>query len=470
MNVLPAVVFILWLPFSLLVFMAIRGHKAVATLVVLGWLFLPAASFNVSGLPDITKIVVVNIGTLLVASLLDATRFRNLRPKWYDFVVIGLLLCPYPTSITNGLSLYDGFSASLERVFKWGVPYLLGRVYFHQEDSLIDLAKVIFIGGLAYIPFCLFEMRMSPSLNEWLYGFRPRPFNGWRMGGWRPNVFLEEGLELGMFMTAATLLGFGLYLSNRRLRIATLPVGNWFLALLATTVLCRSSGALVLLAAGLTALLLYGQRFGVIVLAMLCLGPCLYVGLRATNAWTGSNAVVLADKVVGRQRAHSLGYRFHCENVLLQKALQRPLFGWGGYGRSRVKNEAGEDIVETDGLWIITLGTSGFVGLIALYTTLLMPPSMAWRRLRMERQPHHQTNVLAFALAILLSLYAIDGLLNWFYNPIYLLCAGALQNWGMTTNSSGVRHSHERASVDIQAQLSSNRPATPRPKVVGAIT
>lgn len=431
MNLLPQILFILWIPFAMFVFMALRGHRAVAWLVIAGWLFLPAASFDVPGLPDLTKITAVNVGTLFVALLLDSHRFRLQRLHWVDMVVVALILCPLPTAMTNGLGIYDGLSAALERSFKWGIPFLLGRIYFDDHQKLTDLAKVVFVGGLAYVPFCLFEMRMSPSLNEWIYGFRPRPFNGWRLGGWRPNVFLEEGLELGMLMTAATLSGFAVYLSNRRLRLGSLPIWSWLILLAVTTILCRSSGALVLLMVGVTSLLFYGKRLEIVVLGLLCLGPCLYLGLRSTNTWNGSTAVKLANDLAGRQRAHSLGYRFHCENVLLAKALQRPVFGWGGYGRSRVKDANGEDIVDTDGLWIISLGTSGLVGLAALYGTLLLPSITALRRFAKDTSSRQATGVVAYAMAVLLTLYAVDGLLNWFYSPIYLLIAGSLSSWAL---------------------------------------
>ena len=35
----------------------------------------------------------------------------------------------------------------------------------------------------------------------------------------------------------------------------------------------------------------------------------------------------------GATRTQSLGYRFYCENLLIQKAMQQPLWGWGAWGR-----------------------------------------------------------------------------------------------------------------------------------------
>ena len=69
--------------------------------------------------------------------------------------------------------------------------------------------------------------------------------------------------------------------------------------------------------------------------ALLLSGP-LYVAVRVTNLWSGQQAVDLAETVVGPERAESLEYRFMCEDLLVEKAIQQPIFGWGGLGRSSV--------------------------------------------------------------------------------------------------------------------------------------
>ena len=77
-------------------------------------------------------------------------------------------------------------------------------------------------------------------------------------------------------------------------------------------------------------------------------------------------------------------FRFMNEDLLAAKAMQRPVFGWGGWGRSRVfSEETGEDLTVTDGLWIIILGSSGFFGLITLMSMLLLP-AILLRRLRVS--------------------------------------------------------------------------------------
>ena len=55
----------------------------------------------------------------------------------------------------------------------------------------------IFIGGLLYVPLCLFEIRMSPQLHKLVYGFHQHIFaQTFRFEGWRPTVFLQHGLAV----------------------------------------------------------------------------------------------------------------------------------------------------------------------------------------------------------------------------------------------------------------------------------
>src|SRR5690606_24234269 len=118
-----------------------------------------------------------------------------------------------------------------------------------------------------------------------------------------------------------------------------------------------------------------------------------YMGTRVTSQSTGEYLVNFVERVIDSDRAESLASRFHNENLLAERALERPVFGWGGWNRSRVYNEEGEDISTTDGLWIIVLGKTGFFGLSALTLTLLVPavalicivPAQRWK------EPHIAT-------------------------------------------------------------------------------
>ena len=66
----------------------------------------------------------------------------------------------------------------------------------------------------------------------------------------------------------------------------------------------------------------------------------------------------------------------------MERFEQRPVFGWGGYGRSRIRDEEGEDITIADGLWIIVLGTSGWVGYLSFFGLLVLPLMRLHRTLK----------------------------------------------------------------------------------------
>ena len=154
----------------------------------------------------------------------------------------------------------------------------------------------------------------------------------------------------------------------------------------------------------------------------------MYVAVRVSNIWSGQQAVDLIESYLGHERAFSLEYRFMCEDLLVVKAVERPMLGWGAWGRSAVYFNADKPwrkMVETDGLWIIVLGARGFFGLTNLYLALILPAALfVWRfPARLWLDPWLASGTVA---AVLLGLYIVDCLLNGFPNIIYITLAGGL--------------------------------------------
>jgi len=335
-------------------------------------------------------------------------------------------LCPFLSSVNNGLGAYDGLSAVLQNVLSWGLPYVLGRVYLRDESSLREAAVWLFIGGLIYVPLCLFEVRMSPQLNHWIYGMGGGHIEyASELGKWgsRPSVFMGY-LPLGMFMTAASLCGFWLWCSGGLKRLWGCSAGWLVIILICTAFMCKNMGALVLLTAGLGCLLSIRQvKTSLVVYLLIAVAP-LYMILRGTSNMSG-DAIVNIVKSIHQRRAGSLQTRLDNENRLVEKAMQRPIFGWGGWGRSRVYSDEGQDITLSDGLWVIALGASGLVGLVAITASLLVPAiAFAWGY--PPRTWLHPAIAPGGALTVLIALYAIDCLFNAMLNPVYLLVMGGL--------------------------------------------
>ena len=415
-----------WIPLVVVLYAFVPARTAATFSIIVGWLMLPPFTLQIGGLPDFSKVTASAISIVIGTLFFGADRLTSFRPRWFDIPILLWCLTAIPTSLYNGLGLYDGLSVALNWSLVWGLPYLLGRIYFGTPENLQFFTVGMIIGGLIYVPLCLWEMRMSPTLLANTYG-SVKFTNVVRMGGYRPHVFFADGLECGMWMTAASLVAWWLWYSGAIKRIATIPLGSVLLPiLLITTILCRSTGALLLLAIG-TAMLWISRRFKtrLLLTSLILVGPA-YVGVRSTNLWTGQQAVDLAKSLFGADRAQSLEYRLMCENLLLKRALQQPIFGWGTWAGSAVFfDEARTQYVPTDGFWIIALKSFGFLGLTLFYVSFVLPSILfLWRfPPRMWGDPRLAAGLLAVCL---LGMYMIDCLMNAFPNIIYMTLAGGL--------------------------------------------
>ncbi len=418
-----------WIPGVLLMFDLLPRRLAAATAVIGAWLILPPYSLPIAGLPDYSKTTAATLGVALATLFFCPDRILMFRPRWVDLPMLLWCFSGTVSSLVNGLGPYDAFSEALSSIFTWGLPYLVGRLHFGDLQGLRYFAHAMVIGGIAYIAPCVWESRMSPHLLLRVYGIAERNLRGMRFGAYRPKVFFWTGLECGLWMTAASLAAWWLWRCGAIKKIGQVSFGGVILPILmGTAVICRSTGALALLALGM--MLLWGTvrlQARLLLIGLLLVTP-LYVAVRTTRLWSGQNVVDLAKSYIHPDRAASLEYRFRCEDRLISKAVEQPAFGWGGWGRSDVYNDEGkpwQQRVITDGMWIIFLGTRGFYGLTVFYLAMLLPAFlMIWRLpVRLWADPRIAACPLG---AVLLGLYMIDCLLNGFPNIVYVAIAGGL--------------------------------------------
>jgi len=416
-----------WPVVVIALFTLVRPRVAVATSFLGAWLFLPMAGYEFQGWPGYSKVEAAAYGALLGVFLFDFARLSRLRVSLLDVPVIVWCLTPMASSLTNGLGAYDGASAVFSQVMAWGVPYLMGRLYFADLEGLRTLAIAIVVGGLLYVPLCLFEVRMSPRLHIWVYGFHQHSWRqAYAFGGWRPTVFMQHGLAVGMWMTTASITALWLWWSGALRRIGSFAMGYIVPALIVTTVLCKSAGAIGLLAIGAAAFAITRQVRTAAAVWCLALLPVVYMGARGSGVWDGSHLLTAVESVVPSKEG-SLRYRMEAEDVLAEHARRQLVFGWGGHSRNRPAEMGYEDAetVATDGFWIITLGQHGLVGLTAVASIILLPvvvflwrvPAPTWR------QP---AVAPVAALAVVLILFMADSLFNAMMNPVYVLAAGGL--------------------------------------------
>ena len=421
-----------WIPAVVYIFMRFPPQRAVIVSFIVAWLYLPVVNIPLPGIPDLTKMSATCYGVLLATFIFDAGRFSSFKPSWLDLPMLIWCLCPFASSMSNSLGAYDGFATALDQTVTWGVPYYLGRIYLTDLFGLRQLAIGIFVGGLSYIPLCLMESRFSPQLHQWVYGYHGSPAfdQTYRLGGYRPTVFMNHGLAVGAWMMAATLAGIWLWKTGVLKQLWNIPI-SWLVGvLLITFVLCRSTGAYALLTIGLV--LMFGSRWPRTTLPVLLLiiSMCSYLYINTmTESYFSDQLVSVLSKVFPEERVASAEFRFNNEELLVDKARQKIVFGWGGYGRNRVyeRDWTGEivDISVTDSLWIIAFGINGAVGLISLTASLLLPVVVFMQRHSAKLWSNRKVAPAA-VLAVLITLYMLDCLLNAMVNPIYALACGGI--------------------------------------------
>lgn len=436
---IPFLALVLWLPAVCIVFEKYPFGKAIVFSFVTAWLFLPPTQIPLSGFPDWSKTTATVVSVTLCCWLKQPQRLFAIRPRLYDLPVIAYCFVPFASAITNGVGAYDGFSACLEEIVRWGLPYLIGRAYLASPSGNRQLCLGVAIGGMSYVPLCLVEIRMSPQLKSWVYGFdggRPVDF-GLRYGGYRPMVFLSTGLELGWWMCCASLAAFMLWRSGTVRHLCGYPMWALTLVLGLVTVACKSTGALMQIALGF-ALIFASRRLktAALVWALVAIGPS-YCISRPLGLWTGESLVSWAGSAFGADRAESLGYRFACEEVLMRSALQRPVFGWGRGGGFNPPDASGKSTV-TDGLWIIVFGWQGGAGLAMLNAMLLVPTLLFLKRHRPRTWFDPDVAPLA-TLALILPLFMVDNLSNAMINPIYAIAMGSLTGCVLSSRASTAR-------------------------------
>lgn len=446
MTIMVPIALFGWPIVALFLFAYFPARRAVCLSYLLAWMFLPTIGYDIPGLPDYTKATAASVSVLLATMVFHGGRLTTLRFSSLDIPMIIWCACPFASSMTNGLGPYDGLSAVVENVIVWGLPYLIGRIFLTKLDDLRELALLLFIGGLIYAPFCIFEMRMSPQLNQWVYGFGGAGIAYDELGNWgsRPFVFMGNGLTLGVFMTAAALCGFWLWMTGCLTRIRGYSVGNLLAVLIITALFCKNMGAFSLLLAGMLCLMFVRYRRSSMAVWLLIAAAPMYMFLRGSGDWGGDAIAEIAGSL-HKRRGESFQTRLDNEDRLVAKAMQKPTWGWGRWGRARVFDETGKDITLTDGLWVIALGASGLVGLTSIMTSLLLPAiAFAWRY--PARTWLHPAVAPGGALTILLTLYAIDCLFNAMLNPIYLLVMGGLVSAAVGRVSVPVRPMRARVA------------------------
>jgi hypothetical protein len=443
MAPLTPILVVLWIPIGVYAFARYPRPVAVLLVAIAGTLFLPEIQWAPTQpdaprpvrLPmlELTKFNSISYALLIGWLMFDGGRLGHVRWSLADAPALALAVVPAVSSAVNGLSANDVFFELRAAVLGWGVPYLIARVYLGGADGCRTAIVALALGGIVYIPFCLFEIRLSPVLHYKVFGFQQHSFlQTIRLGGYRPMVFMQHGLAVGIFMASATVALFWLWWS-RLWPTLHLPdwlrnwPGLWLAVLAGTTLLCKSFGALAL-GIGAAVALVAGDRFRIslAVWALLAVPPA-YVLTRTTGSVPAQRIVELIGGQVNAERTESFEYRVINEDKFMAAMGNNVLFGMGGGGRAHPKDHIGRPII-ADGLWIIQYFNAGAAGLAALIGYFLLPvlrflllcPGPTWS--------HPQVAPAAVA-AVISAILMIDCLLNSMLNPFLVMLPAVLNGW-----------------------------------------
>jgi hypothetical protein len=416
-------IWLAWLPVVAILFRAIEPRRAVLVAVLGGLLFLPAGHLRV-GPPSFTiqidRWVTTGLGLILGALAFDRRSLSRFRPRWLDLPMVAYALFPL-IGLATGVpgSAIDVLDAVTMRGLGWGVPYLMGRIYFGQGDGPARVCIALTIAGMAYIPLCLYEEFAGPPryLAVLLYGAPNQGGLVERLGGWRPEVFLGSGLTLGSWMALTTVTATWLWL-GKTWRLPGWP--SWVppLALLATTISCRGVYSYILLTIGiLTAFLTRWFRTRVI-LTLLAVVPFTYMGLRASGLWDGRQ---LEKGAVLLGRPGTVAARLKAEDEIIHRVLARnPAFGFGNdVYRSDAANKP-------DSLWLQALWMGGLAGLAVHMTAVFVLPAALGLSKPWSRPDRRQAASPTWALACWCLLQLIEGMHNSTNFSVTALIGGTL--------------------------------------------
>ena len=448
-NPIAYAVLFSWPLVALVLYKRMPLERAFVWTIIGGYLILPPSTeVDLPLLPPFDKFVVANLSAYLLTILVGKKRVPLLPRSWLvKLLLLAFIFMTVPTILTNpdpiiidapfmdsgpfgasqrvipGLVPREVISFSGALILIHVLPFLTARVVLAGETGRRELLRALMIGGLVYTLPALFEIRFSPQLNIWIYGFFQHDFIQMIRGStFRPIVFLPHALWLAFFFVSAALATASLArVQPQGQRGKYVLALIWLILVIIAGKSFGSTGyALVLV----PVVFLFSEagrmRIALIFVAIALVYPAL------RNA-----GLVPLDDIVGffnqisPDRAQSLGFRFENEEILLQHANERRLFGWGGWGRYLTYSpwDGTQDAV-ADGRWIFIFGTYGIFGFIAEFGLLASPILLIW--LRHKRLPDTETLTHSGTLALMLGITMFDLLVNSAIVPFNWLVAGSL--------------------------------------------
>ncbi len=440
---LGLIVLTLWPMVAAVLFSRLDRVNAVIWTILGGYLALPpVVGIDLPMVPLLDKNSVAALSALAGVLILGTGSAgpAPVMPVWIKVMLAMGVLSPVLTAMANteplidGVSFrrpmgpYDGFTGAIAAAIDI-IPFILGYLVLSSPQALRAWLRALVLGALAYAPLMLLEIRVSPQINVWVYGFFAHDFGQMmRYGGFRPMVFLTHGLWVAIF-TASAVLAAAVRLRDRAIDGAARGQRLAILAgLLMLLVLCKSLASILYAVLLVPLILLAPPRVQFRLAAVLALVVLFYPLLR----WVEALPVrAVSDFVMGldADRGGSLEFRLMNEDVLLARAAEKPLTGWGGWNRNHeVDPFSGRVTTVTDGKWIVQMSGGGLIGFLWMFGLL---SGSVLRAGRAVRRAASSSDIPAAGLALIVAANLVDLIPNGTLTSLTWVSAGVLAGWAV---------------------------------------
>jgi len=457
-NNVALVALLVWPLVVFVLFRALTPERALIWSILGAYMALPQLSeINLPGIPGLNKETIPNLAAFAACTFMLGRRPRLLPESWIGKLVILLFaISPVVTVLNNlepvqfgveyfgtlqiydpthlererlpGLRIYDSVSALAKQILTM-LPFFLAYSFLNTSKGIHEILVALVVAGLLYALPMLFEIRFSPQLHTWVYGFFQHEFEQAMRGeGFRPLVFMPHGIWVAFFAFMCTMAAVALT------KLAPPHRKGWMVLLVAfmlvLVVLCKTYGAIALTLVFVPILLFLRPRIHLAIAAMICTVVLAYPMLRGAG-FVPTDAILAQLEAINPDRAHSLAYRFDNEDQILAHVERKQLFGWGGWGRFVPYDPTtGTTRVIVDGTWIITIGHYGWLGYLGLFGLLTLPLLTLWWNDKKPLAPPVPLSVSAVALILAANL--LDLIPNDTLIPFTWLMAGAVLGYAET--------------------------------------
>jgi hypothetical protein len=449
-NPIAFLMLAIWPLVAVALFGRFRADKALIWTLMMGYLFLPEppAAFDLPLMPPLNKHNIPALAAFAIAlwrygydgPLLP----QNIVGK---ILILTFVFSPVMTVLTNeepiffgqvglpGLAAKDAVALILQQ-FLLILPFLLARQFLASGGAQRELMMALLIGGLVYSVLMLIEIRLSPQLNLWVYGYYQHLFGqSIRFGGYRPVVFLYHGLWVAFFCMTSVVAAYALWRDDTKgTRWKYLLAALYLTAII---VLAKSLGALIFVVMLVPLVVFLGPITQIKIAIVIGLLATAYPILKGAGA-VPQDRLLAAAASIDPDRTASLQFRFDNEQVLLDRAYIKPVFGWGSWGRNHILDPvSGNILTVTDGRWIIVIGVYGWVGFLAEFGLLVLPLCLLWREAIAPREK--PVSLLIAPLSLILAINIFDMLPNATLTPLTWMVAGALTGYAEQLRAERLR-------------------------------